>query len=61
MAELAALIGLTAFRLEDQLTERTHDPRHCQRAFAQSELQPRVIEAYRTECVDAPELFPLME
>ncbi|AWW74407.1 acyl-CoA dehydrogenase [Erythrobacter sp. KY5] len=33
--------------------------RDAARNFAQSELQPRVIDAFRNE-VDAPELFPLM-
>ena len=33
--------------------------RDAAHAFAQSELQPRVIDAFANE-VDAPELFPLM-
>ena len=46
-------------RLESQLTEDQRMLRDAARDFAQSTLQPRVIEAYRTEAV-APELFPLM-
>ena len=59
MAELAAFDWSDPFRLEDQLTEDERMIRDSAHAFAQSELQPRVIDAYRTEC-DAPELFPLM-
>ena len=59
MAELAAFDWSDPFRLENQLTEDERMIRDSARAFAQSELQPRVIDAYRTEC-DAPELFPLM-
>ena len=59
MAELAAFDWSDPFRLEDQLTEDERMIRDTAQAFAQSELQPRVIDAYRTEC-DAPELFPLM-
>jgi len=59
MAELAAFDWSDPFRLEDQLTEDERMIRDSAHAFAQSELQPRVIAAYRTEC-DAPELFPLM-
>ena len=47
------------FDLESQLTEDERMIRDAAHAFAQSELQPRVIEAYRNE-VSAPELFPLM-
>ncbi|MBD2841220.1 acyl-CoA dehydrogenase [Erythrobacter rubeus] len=47
------------FDLETQLTEDERMIRDTANAFAQSELQPRVIEAYRNE-VSAPELFPLM-
>ena len=47
------------FDLETQLTEDERMIRDTANAFAQSELQPRVIEAFRDE-VDAPELFPLM-
>lgn len=47
------------FNLEAQLTEEERMIRDAAKGFAQSELQPRVIEAYRDE-VSAPELFPLM-
>ena len=47
------------FDLETQLTEDERMIRDAANAFAQSELQIRVIEAYRNE-VSAPELFPLM-
>ena len=47
------------FDLETQLTEDERMIRDAANAFAQSELQPRVIEAFRNE-VSAPELFPLM-
>ena len=47
------------FDLETQLTEEERMIRDAASGFAQSELQPRVIEAYRNE-VSAPELFPLM-
>lgn len=47
------------FDLESQLTEEERIIRDAANGFAQSELQPRVIEAFREE-VDAPELFPLM-
>ncbi len=45
--------------LESALTEEERMIRDAARGFAQSTLQPRVIEAFREE-VDAPELFPLM-
>ncbi|MEL6709585.1 MAG: acyl-CoA dehydrogenase [Pseudomonadota bacterium] len=47
------------FDLENQLSEDERMIRDAANAFAQSELQTRVIEAYRNE-VSAPELFPLM-
>ncbi|MEP5938447.1 MAG: acyl-CoA dehydrogenase [Erythrobacter sp.] len=47
------------FDLEGQLTEEERMIRDAAKGFAQSELQPRVIEAFNNE-VDAPELFPLM-
>lgn len=47
------------FDLESQLTEDERMIRDSAHGFAQSELQPRVIEAFREE-VSAPELFPLM-
>jgi glutaryl-CoA dehydrogenase len=45
--------------LESQLTDEERMIRDAARGFAQAELQPRVIEAYRDELA-APELFPLM-
>ncbi|MFN4019992.1 MAG: acyl-CoA dehydrogenase [Erythrobacter sp.] len=47
------------FDLDSQLTEEERMIRDAARGFAQSELQPRVIDAFREE-TDAPELFPLM-
>ncbi|WP_442896906.1 acyl-CoA dehydrogenase [Erythrobacter sp.] len=47
------------FDLESQLTEDERMIRDAARGFAQSELQPRVIEAFREE-LSTPELFPLM-
>ena len=47
------------FNLEAQLTEEERMIRDAAHGFAQSELQPRVIDAYANE-TDAPELFPLM-
>jgi len=47
------------FDLESQLTEDERMIRDAAHGFAQSELQPRVIAAFREEA-DAPELFPLM-
>jgi glutaryl-CoA dehydrogenase len=47
------------FDLESQLSEEERMIRDAARGFAQGELQPRVIAAFRDE-VDAPELFPLM-
>ena len=45
--------------LESQLSDEERMIRDAARGFAQGELQPRVIDAYRDE-VMAPELFPLM-
>jgi glutaryl-CoA dehydrogenase len=45
--------------LESQLAPEERMIRDAARGFAQTTLQPRVIEAFRDE-VDAPELFPLM-
>ena len=59
MAEMAAFDWSDPFRLDDQLTEDERMIRNTAHAFAQTELQPRVIEAYRSER-DAPDLFPLM-
>ena len=47
------------FLLEAQLGEEDRMLKDAARTFAQSELQTRVIDAYREETV-APELFPLM-
>ncbi|MGX7926352.1 acyl-CoA dehydrogenase [Tsuneonella sp. HG094] len=47
------------FNLDAQLSEDERMIRDAAHAFAQSELQPRVIEAFANE-IDAPELFPLM-
>ncbi len=47
------------FDLESQLTEEERMIRDAAHGFAQSELQPRVIDAFREEA-DAPELFALM-
>lgn len=47
------------FDLETQLTEEERMIRDAAHGFAQEQLQPRVIEAFRNE-TSAPELFPLM-
>ena len=47
------------FDLESQLTEEERMVRDAAHGFAQSELQPRVIDGFAGE-IDAPELFPLM-
>ncbi|ANY20984.1 Acyl-CoA dehydrogenase [Tsuneonella dongtanensis] len=47
------------FGLDAQLSEDERMIRDAAHAFAQAELQPRVIDAFANE-VDAPELFPLM-
>ena len=47
------------FGLDAQLSEDERMIRDAAHSFAQSELQPRVIEAFANEA-DAPELFPLM-
>lgn len=47
------------FDLESQLSEEERMIRDAAHGFAQGELQPRVIAAFRDE-LDAPELFPLM-
>jgi glutaryl-CoA dehydrogenase len=48
-----------AFRLEDQLTEDERMLRDAARSFAQAELAPRVIDAYRDEVSD-PSIFKKM-
>lgn len=47
------------FLLGEQLTDEERMVRDAAHAFAQEQLQPRVIEAFREE-VSAPELFPAM-
>ena len=47
------------FDLDSQLTDEERMIREAAHGFAQDELQPRVIDAFREE-MDAPELFPLM-
>jgi glutaryl-CoA dehydrogenase len=59
MAEMAQFEWADPLRLEDQLTLDERMIRDSAHAFAQAELQPRVIAAYREELA-APELFPLM-
>lgn len=59
MAEMARFDWADPFNLDDQLSGEERMIRDSAHAFAQSELQPRVIEAYSKE-MDAPELFPLM-
>lgn len=59
MAGMAPFDWSDPFRLEDQLTEEERMIRDAAHGFAQNELQPRVIDAFREE-TDAPELFPLM-
>ncbi len=48
-----------SFDLESQLTDEERMIRDAAHGFAQSVLQPRVIDAFANE-LDAPELFPLM-
>ena len=59
MAGMAPFNWEDPFDLDGQLTEDERMIRDAARAFAQSELQPRVIDAFAQE-KDAPELFPLM-
>ncbi|MEP3051028.1 MAG: acyl-CoA dehydrogenase [Erythrobacter sp.] len=59
MAAMAPFNWEDPFDLESQLSEDERMIRDAAHGFAQSELQPRVIEAFNKE-VDAPELFPLM-
>ncbi|WP_422266887.1 acyl-CoA dehydrogenase family protein, partial [Sphingorhabdus sp.] len=56
---MAAFDWSDPFFLDDQLTEEERMIRDAAHGFAQDELQPRVIKAFRDE-IDAPELFPLM-
>ena len=48
-----------AFRLEDQLNEDERMLRDAARSFAEAELAPRVIKAYRNEESD-PSIFAKM-
>ena len=59
MAGMAPFNWEDPFDLDGQLTEDERMIRDAARAFAQAELQPRVIDAFAEE-KDAPELFPLM-
>ncbi len=59
MAGMAPFAWDDPFQLDEQLSEDERMIRDTAHAFAQSELQPRVREAYANE-TDAPELFPLM-
>jgi len=47
------------FLIEDLLTEEERMVRDSARAFAQDKLQPRIIEAFRSETYD-PDLYPEM-
>jgi glutaryl-CoA dehydrogenase len=59
MAGMAPFNWEDPFNLESQLSEDERMIRDAAHGFAQSELQPRVQEAYRNE-TSAPELFPMM-
>ena len=59
MAEMAVFNWEDPFNLDSQLSEDERMIRDAARGFAQGELQPRVIRAFREELA-APELFPLM-
>ncbi|GGD46513.1 acyl-CoA dehydrogenase [Aurantiacibacter arachoides] len=59
MAAMATFDWADPFDLEHQLTEEERMVRDAAHAFAQGELQPRVIAAYAAE-KDDPELFPMM-
>jgi glutaryl-CoA dehydrogenase len=54
--ELSSFDWQDPFLMEGQLTEDERMLRDAAREFAQSTLQPRVIEAYRNETTD-PEIF----
>lgn len=58
MAAMVPFNWQDPFDLETQLTEDERMIRDAAHGFAQSELQPRVQQAFRDEA-DAPELFPL--
>ena len=57
--ELSSFSWEDPFLIENLLSEDDRMLRDAAHQFAQKELQPRVIEAYRNETV-SPELFPLM-
>jgi len=57
--DLSSFVWDDALLLNDQLTEEERLIRDSARAFAQENLQPRVIAAYREETA-APELFAEM-
>ena len=59
MTEMARFNWSDPFNFDDQLTEEERMVRDAAHGFAQGELQPRVINAFREE-LDAAELFPLM-
>ena len=59
MAGMARFDWSDPLDLDEQLTEEERMIRDAARGFAQSALQPRVIEDFRDE-VSAPELFPQM-
>ena len=58
MADMVPFNWEDPFDLASQLSDDERMIRDAAHGFAQSELQPRVIEAFREE-VAAPELFPL--
>ena len=58
MANIVPFNWEDPFDLETQMTEDERMIRDAAHGFAQSELQPRVQQAFRDEA-DAPELFPL--
>ncbi|MBK8456045.1 MAG: acyl-CoA dehydrogenase [Phyllobacteriaceae bacterium] len=59
MAELAPFVWDDPFLIEDQLSEDERMIRDAAKAFAQSELAPRIEDAYLHEKTD-PDLFALM-
>ena len=59
MAGMGRFDWADPFFIDDQLSDEERMIRDSAHAFAQGELQPRVIKAFADE-IDAPELFPLM-
>lgn len=59
MANMVPFDWADPLDLASQLSDEERMIRDAARGFAQAELQPRVVEAYREELA-APELFPLM-